>query len=279
MVGFYQAYKGSVHTPLIYHGNKLVKKVYHGNVLVYQIGFSPVTFYYTGELQTFHIPLGIDEINIDCVAGKGAFNGGGLGGRVQTTLKVTPDSDIYLWVGRTQSTGQYANEYNASDIRTSNVDYLSNEGLSSRLIVAGGGGTRGGSGSQGSGGAGGDGGGLVGADGADGGGGVYKGYGGTQTSGGAGGATNIWTTGQFEGGRSGQFGLGGRGSNQSYGFAGAGGAGWYGGGSGACVNTKSNGYYGAGGGGGSSYTDPDLCSNTTHTQGYQDGDGYITISV
>lgn len=32
-------------------------------------------------------------------------------------------------------------------------------------------------------------------------------------------------------------------------------------------------------GGGSSYTHPDLCSEVVHTQGFQSGNGYITISM
>lgn len=32
-------------------------------------------------------------------------------------------------------------------------------------------------------------------------------------------------------------------------------------------------------GGGYSYTDPNLCTNVVHTQGYQSGNDYITISM
>lgn len=34
-----------------------------------------------------------------------------------------------------------------------------------------------------------------------------------------------------------------------------------------------------GGGGGSSYTDSTLCTDVVHTQGYQNGAGYITITT
>lgn len=34
----------------------------------------------------------------------------------------------------------------------------------------------------------------------------------------------------------------------------------------------------AGGGGGSSYADSTVCSNVVHTQGYNDADGYVTLT-
>ena len=54
-----------------------------------------------------------------------------------------------------------------------------------------------------------------------------------------------------------------------YSIGGGGGGGYYGGGGGS--------YYG-GGGGGSSWTDPVLAANVTHTQAYQSGNGQILIS-
>jgi hypothetical protein len=57
-----------------------------------------------------------------------------------------------------------------------------------------------------------------------------------------------------------------------------GGAGWYGGGAGFAGDYRSVGTQCAGGGGGSSYTDSSLCSNVIHTQGYRNGEGYVTIS-
>lgn len=61
-------------------------------------------------------------------------------------------------------------------------------------------------------------------------------------------------------------------------IGGVGGAGYYGGGGGAGFHT-SGANRASGGGGGSSYTDPGLCSNVTHTQGYRNGAGYITITL
>ena len=65
-------------------------------------------------------------------------------------------------------------------------------------------------------------------------------------------------------------------------LSGAGGQGYYGGGGAV------EGYYYAGSseygascaaaGGGSSYIDPTLCTEVVHTQGFQRGNGYVTIT-
>ena len=87
--------------------------------------------------------------------------------------------------------------------------------------------------------------------------------------------------------KAGEFGLGGapasEGGGGGNGGSGYGGAGDYGGGGGV------DGYYYAGSsawgnscgaaGGGSSYTHPELCSEVVHTQGFQSGNGYVTISM
>lgn len=140
------------------------------------------TFYYTGELQTYTVPNGVTNVQVDCVGAKGytASLAAGLGGRVKANLTVTPGQELKVWVGQAHS--QIATpEYNASDIRTSSAGVTSEEGLLSRLIVAGGGGD------------------------------------GSQTN-------------------------------------------W------------------GGGEGGSSYTHPTLCSNVSHVQGFQSGNGYVKIS-
>ena len=83
----------------------------------------------------------------------------------------------------------------------------------------------------------------------------------------------------YHNGLNGSFGIGGAGNVCGYeGTTGAGGAGWYGGGSGAGDWNK-NGGYTAGGGGGSSYTNPTLCSEIKHTQGFNTtGNGYVIIT-
>lgn len=275
-VPYNQLYKGSTNigylrTPTNL-GGKIVKKLYHGSELVYQLGFNPVTFNPSSSIQAFTVPLGVSKIHVDCVASKGA-NGsgatGGKGGRVQCDLSVTGGQTLYIVVGGIPSAGN-VQAYNASDVRTNNSGVTDSTSLNSRLIVAGGGGNCPSSyGSSGT--TGGAGGGLTGGKAPD-----YSsggGYGGTQS---AGGAHGVHVSGELRGGGPGSdgfFGLGGT----STGSLGAGGAGWYGGGAGFSGDYRSVGVRNSGGGGGSSYTNSN-CSNVVHTQGYQDGAGYVTIS-
>ena len=233
-------------------------------------------FDYTGELQTYTVPEGVTSVQVDCVAASGldgTESTGGKGGRVKAKLSVTPGQELKVWVGKVPDTTNTA-EYNASDVRTSNADITSEEGLNSRLVVAGAGGN--GTAVNWIDGNGGDGGGLVGAS-------ATAGYGtnptgGTQTAGGTKGVNGANYGGNN--GNDGLFGLGGDGAVWGSGKAGAGGAGWYGGGSGgACLGSNITGVIdGLGGAGGSSYTDPELCSETKHTQGYQSGNGYVKIT-
>lgn len=269
MVGYYNAYKGSTRTPVIYAGNKIVKKVYKGSTLVYQIGFDTFTVDAGASLQAWTVPPGVTKIHVDCVASKGFLKTGnqpgaraGYGGRVQCDLSVTGGQVLYITVGAIPSDWNVSS-YNASDIRIGGTDY------GNRVIVAGGGG----SGREGNArvnydGSGGDGGGLIAGDGTSGSPGRGAGgTGGTQSAGGTGG------TGRSTAGNNGSLGLGG--INTS-GGGGTGGAGYYGGGAGGYGGHDGT-FSGAGGGGGSSYTNSN-CSNVVHTQGYQDGAGYITIS-
>lgn len=215
-------------------------QIYKGATLVYTRKFDPVTFTENG---TWVVPAGIRKIAVDCVAasGKPSVSAAGKGGRVRCLLDVIPGQVLHLVVGKVGDT------YNASDVRTDPDD------LNSRLIVAGAGGdgTAGVAISAGA-----DGGGLVGASAGS----AYfaGGTGGNQTSGGS---------------VNGTFGFGGAA------LGGHGGAGWYGGGAGQAGLINKVGTCAAGGGGGSSYTDPELCSNVEHTQGFNTGNGYITISM
>lgn len=234
-------------------------------------------FDYTGELQTYTVPEGVTSVQVDCVAASGK-NGtestGGKGGLVKTKLSVTPGQQLKVWVGKVPDTTKTA-EYNASDIRTNSADITSEEGLNSRLVVAGAGGS--GTTVNWIDGNGGDGGGLVGAS-------ATNGYGtnptgGTQTEGGKAGTNGVNYGGQN--GKPGNFGLGGdAGAYSSSQNGGAGGAGWYGGGSGgSCLGSPLTGVVdGLGGAGGSSYTDPQCCSEVSHTQGFNSGNGYVKIT-
>ena len=224
--------------------------------------------------SSFVVPQGTKQIWVDCVGAQGytySSGIGGNGGRVQCLLKTTPGQTLYIVVG--QALTSLAPAYNASDIRTANGD------LSSRLVVAGGGG----SGSYVSwtyttfanGGAGG---GTVGANGGVGSNSYYTASGGgTQSSGGtAGYAASAYGYQNY--GVAGGFGNGGSGGT---GTAGSGGAGWYGGGGGAAsafASQDGNWRTAVGGAGGSSYTHPSLCTGIVHTQGYRNGNGYISLS-
>lgn len=217
------------------------------------------TFSPSSGLQSWVVPTGLSSITVDCVAAKG--NGNGYGGRVQCVLSVTPGQTLYFAVG-SANTSTANPSYNASDIRTNGNGITDTTSLQSRLVVAGGGGN---TGNQA--GSGGHGGGTTGAAGSDVDG--KSGKGGTQSAGGAGGANGYWG----ESGAAGGFGLGGKGGN---GVGGCGGAGWYGGGGAGASAYGST--LGGNGGGGSSYTNSSRCTSVTHTQGYRNGNGYITIS-
>lgn len=232
-------YKGNKRIDTIYRRGGVLQ-IYNGATLVYTRKFDPVTFTENG---TWVVPAGIRKIAVDCVAasGKPSASAAGKGGRVRCLLDVIPGQVLHLVVGKV------GDAYNASDVRTDPDD------LNSRLIVAGAGGdgTAGVAISAGA-----DGGGLVGAS-----------AGSAYFAGGTGGN-------QTEGGSvNGTFGYGGSA------LGGHGGAGWYGGGAGQAGLINKVGTCAAGGGGGSSYTDPELCSNVEHTQGFNTGNGYITISM
>lgn len=275
MVEYNQAYKGSTHIGYIYKSGKIVKKIYKGSTLIYQLGFNPVTFNVSSSLQTFTVPLGVSKIHVDCVASKGftpnSSAQGGNGGRVQCDLPVNGGDVLYITVGAIPSDSSVT--YNASDIRIGGTE------LANRIIVAGGGG----SGSYTTQpftryAAGGAGGGLTGGTGGESG-----GDGGTQSAGGLGAyGTDGYDPYRSASGTLGFGGATGSGGNvDAGGNAGAGGAGYYGGGGsrrvGVFFGSSQRNSLARGAGGGSSYTNAS-CSNVVHTQGYQDGAGYVTIS-
>jgi PKD repeat protein len=237
------------------------------------------TFSFTGGVQTWTVPQGVTSISVDIRGARGGqgyntisgYSEGGMGGRVQAVIPVTPGEVLNIYVGGqgtngTSGTGTFAGGYNgggsgyyragggggASDMRRGGT------GLADRIIVAGGGG--GGSyncntyNQQ----RGGHGGGLTGGAG------LYcntenpcySGMGGTQTAGGTNSTCNYGGTATLGNGFSPCCSV----------YSGGGGGGYYGGG---------GGWY-AGGGGGSSYTSPGS-TNVTHTQGFQNGNGQVFI--
>ena len=235
-----------------------------------------ITFGYTGQIEPLTFPANAINIRFEALGAQGGKSGGG-GGRVTGTFLEVPEI-LYITVGGAGgsnaaepggfngggtaggSAGVEGSGGGASDIRT---EYS----LSSRIVVAGGGGGRG----SGLGSGGGAGGGLVGAKGKTGQG--FGGFGGSQSAGGLGGATN----GDGTSGTQGEFGVGGTGGYGPLHGGGGGGGGYFGGGGGgadadSCCSDA------GGGGGGSSYTDPALVTDVVHAQGVKPGAGQIIIS-
>lgn len=281
-----------------------------------------VTFNYTGAMQTYTVPPCVNQLSVSVsgAQGNGNTNGtnlGGLGGRVQAIINVTPGQVLEVFVGGGGQPNTVAGGFNgggagglsvacqqwapspacptasgaggggASDIRYAPY------GLADRIVVAGGGG--GTSGDRivgcGPGGGGGGGGGYYGG----GGGGGYSGHPGTGGSesmpcggGGAGAGGNSCPCGVV--GAVGGFGFGGAGgtapgNNQAGNHVGCGGGAGGGavGGTGLvcggldCLGNGS--WMGGAGGGGCSYTvGSGICSFSSNLQGVQTGNGVVVIT-
>jgi hypothetical protein len=253
------------------------------------------TFEFTGGIQTFVVPAGVTLLHVDAFGAEGGQGDalGGLGGRVETTITVTPGETLYLFVGGVGGDsggsgqpgpggfngggdGGCAQSFfsptgffcgggggGASDIRQGGTT------LTDRIVVAGGGGGGGIGSPTGPGGAGG---GTEAESGGDSTGGLGGG-GGTQTAGGAGGVSITGGT----AGTDGDFGTGGQGGVGSpNGRGGGGGGGGYFGGGGGGGGSSLDGAGGGGGGGGSSFS---LGTNTIHTPDFQIGNGLIILMV
>lgn len=254
----------------------------------------PATFNYTGASQTYTVPAGVTSIAIDARGAEGGPTtdgtnvAGGKGGRVQTTMAVTPGEVLTIYVG-----GQGKTAYSAAD--TSGYNGGGNGGkffvagagggggsdvrqggtaLTSRKVVAGGGGGGGVTGDGISSTLGGNSGGLSGLSGQNN---AYcnGGGGGTQTAGGSGRSSS--STGFDPVGYAGSLGQGGQGSAYDEQVYGGGGGGGYYGGAGGGSNYGGTGAHACGGGGGSSYAGTGT-ANTTHTSGFQSGNGSITVN-
>lgn len=231
--------------------------------------------------DTFVVPQGSEQIVVDCVAGQGlTFDTsavGGLGGRVQCIISVVPGTLLYIKVGKQYTT--------VSENRNDSMIYINNDELQP-LVQAGGGGSasnptwirykvaRGGAG-----------GGLIGGVGtADAPTSNILAQGGSQSAGGDGSYFNYPNIKGIDGRATGK---GQRlyGGNAIFDSAqyrcGCGGGGYYGGGGGLDAyyyhDSHSFETWAMGGGGGSSYTHPDLCSEVVHTQGFRNGNGYVTM--
>jgi hypothetical protein len=242
-------------------------------------------FSYTGSVQTWTVPAGVNSITVDARGGSGgqSWNTSGLlpnhipgiGGRVVATVAVTPGQVLNIYVAGKGANGASgaggAGGWNGGGTAAGNSSYAGGGGggatdiriggtaLSNRVLVAAGGG--GAAYNYGAGDNGGNGGGLTGANGMSNNGynASYCGLGGTQTAGGNGG----------NGATAGALGVGGNGASGTN-TGGGGGGGYYGGG----------GSQWAGGAGGSSWTNSSVCSNVTNTAGggSQNSNGSLSIT-
>jgi len=245
----------------------------------------PITFSYTGNVQSWTVPPCVNSITITAAGAKGGGGASGGNGAVVTgTIAVTPGQVLQIRVGGTGNcTGTCAGGYNgggngdpgtwnscggggASDVR------ITPYALGNRIIVgAGGGGRAGGTPATAAGGSGGC---AVGNPGI----GSYggAGNGGTQTTGGAGGTPYLAPGTNGQAGTLGQGGNCGLDNCTSSASGGGGGGGLYGGGGGGpdCISLTSY-IGGGGGGGGSSLTPPGgTCSAGTNSG----PNGYVTIN-
>ena len=246
------------------------------------INAQSVTFNYTGAVQTWTVPCGVTSVTVDMAGAEGG-NSTGTGGRVQCVYATTPSTLFNIYVGGqgapaasgaaggwngggnagAASGGSYGSGGGgASDIRVGGT------ALANRVIVAGGGGGINTDNDNP-----GKGGGLTGENSNGCCNGCFASWatGGTQVAGGND-AVGSGTCCIFTATPNGSLGIGGNGAGPSSSCnngdgGGGGGGGYYGGGGG--------GGYGSGAGG-SSYTNAS-CSSVIHTQGFQSGNGYVTL--
>ena len=268
-------------------------------------GFNGLRFEYTGEVQTVTLPAGTYVIHCYGAGGGSRYiPTRSNGGYVKGTVTFNVETLLNMYVGKKgghSDTGEMVNvpggwngggaggmPYTASHIPGASgggaTDIrVGRTALANRIIVAGGGG--GSSGlinpinSSNAYGGGGGGGGYYGGGGGGGGtstsGDICAGLGGTQSAGGTGGTGNGTGSGQ-----PGALGVGGAGGNNNYASTIAGSTSRRGGDGGGLTGGRA---YGTeanrahGGGGGSSYADAGLFSGVVHTQGINNGDGFITI--
>lgn len=239
------------------------------------------TLSFTSTSQNYVVPTGVTAITVDLKGAQGGkfsgFTDGGKGGRTQTTLAVTPAETLTVYVGGQghdggiDGAGGFHGGGDGGDASTVPSQGGAGGGGHSEIkrgsttlaVAGGGGGSFATAGGAGGGTTGGDGASIPGAT-------AGAGAGGTQSAGGVGGAAGESSS-QIapNDGDAGASLAGGDGGDTTGGGGGAGGGGGYfGGGGGGSGRTPGP------GGGGSSYSSG---TNTVHTQGYQSGNGSITI--
>ena len=240
-----------------------------------------ITFSYSGDYYYWPVPTDVRTISMTVVGAQGGRNGG-YGAKLLGKFSTLPTGGLYIFVGGQGSSGNgVAGGFNgggasgrghgdegsgggASDIRTSLA-------LTDRIAVAGGGG--------GTGGWVGGAGGAAGASGVAGGAGQGgAGLGATTALAGSGGAAYGTLASAGSAGSLGVGGAGGSATNPGSTVAGGGGGGggYYGGGGGG-ADTDPSGLDGGGGGGGSDYVNSTKINSVGHYQGFQPGDGTVTL--
>lgn len=249
-----------------------------------------ITFSFTGDVQTWIVPTGVNSISVDMQGAQGGSVGsgvGGKGGRLKCILPVTPGQTLYLYIGGQPPSNTavygFAGAGGTGKANGQAGGGLAAVGESSTLsqatalaIVGGGGGS---SYFYGGGSSyyyydGGDAGGDTGSRGAYGNfsGQVEGGAGGTLSAGGANGTGYDMQSTAPSSGTALYGGNGGIVSGSDWNGGGGGGAGYYGGGGGAGGGSS----IGAGGGG-SSWA-KSTATEVVKTAGFKTGDGLIIIS-
>lgn len=233
------------------------KKLTKGTVL-----YSSTT---PGQETSITIPAGVKSIYFELVGGAGLSNTnpGGAGGKVTGYMKVSKGLVLHLVTAYAWN-NNYTPVYNASDLR---LPSLSTNWWEQRIATAGGGGCGAANSDGGIGG-------YNATDGRT----DYSGKHGTQTANGAGGLANSNTTPGNPGG-SYAVGHGGAGITTSKNSTGAGGAGWYPGGSGSYHKRRmsTDTYYG--GGGGASNINPNYIYDVQYFDGVNTGTGSVLVTV
>ncbi len=257
-----------------------------GKIYTYNLSYPQRIFNYTGNVQTYTVPItGIYKLEVWGAQGTGGWEGDniteGYGGYSYGNIKLNGNQTLYLFVGQCHQGPAVYTCYNgggtgsapgggATHIATTNRGELKNyqSYQNEAIIVAGGGGGLEWAGK------GGDGGGTIGNNGNSQANSFYSqsasASGGTQTSGGVSTAPSSAVWGGISTLVNGSFGQGGYGYTTDNDYGAGGGGGWYGGGG--------TSFSGAGGGG-SGHLGTSLISGTTGmSNGVRSGNGYARIT-
>jgi hypothetical protein len=118
-------------------------------VLERPAGADPTTveFTYTGSAQSWTVPPGVTEIRVDAWGAQGGGTFGGLGGRAEATVAVTPGQSLQVNVGGqpTNNSGGFGGGGNGANVSATGGGGASDvrrggSALSNRVVVGAGGG-------------------------------------------------------------------------------------------------------------------------------------------